>query len=235
MPASRQLSCSLCIREPERRFIRYLLHRPADAGQAPSKGWPLLLFLHGAGERGSRIGSILRHGPPRMAGDDPKFPFVLVSPQCPLNETWEQQPLMSLLDHLLATEAIDSTRVYATGISMGGYGVWDLAARHPDRFAAVVPICGGGNLLPILLFNPKEERAARRLAIRAYHGAKDDVVPLVESERMVAAWRAAGAACDLVVDGEAGHDCWTRAYAERELFDWLLSHQSGGSRRAKRS
>lgn len=230
-----QISCSLCIREPERRFIRYLLHRPADAANDPSRRWPLLLFLHGAGERGSRIGSILRHGPPRLAANDPHFPFIVVSPQCPLDETWEQQPLMPLLDHLMATEAIDTSRVYATGISMGGYGVWDLAARHPDRFAAVVPICGGGNLLTILLFNRRQERAAKRLAIRAYHGAKDDVVPLLESERMVTAWRGVGAACDLVVDGEAGHDSWTRAYADRELFEWLLSHPSPRRRPVKKS
>ena len=220
----KQAICSLHVGQPHRRHLQYLLHRPAGM-QSSSGRWPLLLFLHGAGERGNRIQSILRHGPPKIATLRPDFPFIVISPQCPAGETWEQQPLTELLDQVEATENVDLSRVYGTGISMGGYGVWHLAVNHPDRFAAMAPICGGGHLLPLLLLSTARRTALEKLPLRAYHGARDKVVPLAESERMVRAYREAGGSCDLVIYPEAAHDAWTQTYSDPALWKWFLEHQ----------
>ena len=122
----------------------YLLYLPDDY-KKPDRKWPLLLFLHGAGERGAELDSVKIHGPPRMIAEGHDFPFIVVSPQCPADEWWTEDVLVALLDELVETLRIDEDRIYVTGLSMGGYGTWALAEAIPDRLAAIVPICGGGN------------------------------------------------------------------------------------------
>jgi predicted peptidase len=131
---------------------------------------------------------------------------------------WKPEPLLQLVDHVVSNMRTDSTRVFVTGISMGGYGTWRLAAAYPERFAAAVPICGGG-----------EPRAMgdslRRVPIWAFHGARDDVVPLSESQQMVDAVRCAGGCVRFTVYPDAEHDSWTRTYDNDEVYDWLRSHR----------
>jgi predicted peptidase len=206
--------------------LDYLLFVPKAAAAQPDRKWPLILFLHGAGERGSDIWLVAKHGPPKIVREQPDFPFIVVSPQCPAGRVWDNDEVLALLDEILATQPVDPTRVYLTGLSMGGYGTWSLGLAHPERFAAIVPICGGGDPLKALLADPKKAGALRSLGVWAFHGAKDPVVRLVESERMVDALRKAGVReVELTVYPEAQHDSWTETYANPKLYEWLLRHQ----------
>ena len=131
----------------------YLLYLPKDYGKSERK-WPLVLFLHGAGERGANLDLVKTHGPPKLIQQGKEFPFIVVSPQCPQGIWWPEivDTLAALLDEVRENYAVDSDRVYLTGLSMGGYGTWTLACRYPERFAAIAPVCGGG--LPFLAERP---------------------------------------------------------------------------------
>ena len=113
--------------------------------ETSNKEYPLMLFLHGAGERGADLDSVKVHGPPKMIAEGRDFPFIVVSPQCPTGEWWSEDVLNALLDEVIETYRVDETRIYVTGLSMGSYGTWRLAQTYPDRIAAIVPICGGGD------------------------------------------------------------------------------------------
>ena len=210
----------------QQQTIHYLLFTPRGYGDGQSK-WPLLLFLHGLGECGDdQLDRVKVHGPPKLVEMRPDFPFVVVSPQClpppggfrDVPTAWKPEPLIQLVDHVVANMRIDPARVYVTGLSMGGYGTWRLVAAHPARFAAALPICGGG-----------EPRAmadvARQVPIWAFHGALDPTVPLSASQEMVDAVRRAGGDVRFTVYPDVAHDSWKRAYANAEVYDWLLSHR----------
>lgn len=185
-----------------------------------------MLFLHGAGERGSDISLVTKHGPPKNVGQNPDFPFILVSPQCLEGQIWSKEVLSGLLDEVMASLKVDTNRVYLTGLSMGGYGTWDLGLSHPERFAPIVPICGGGQLITVLIADKAKAQALKSLGIWAFHGAKDPIVPLNESERMVNVLKKIGAQdVRLTVYPEAGHDAWTETYNNPELYEWLLTHE----------
>ncbi|MBM3883454.1 MAG: phospholipase [Verrucomicrobia bacterium] len=206
--------------------IRYLLALPRDYDTAAGKKWPLMLFLHGAGERGNNLQLVTVHGPPKLAKNGTNFPFILVAPQCPAGQRWETEPLRQLLESVTKQHAVDESRVYLTGLSMGGYGTWKLALAHPEKFAAIAPICGGGERIDVLLASRERAAALRRLPVWAFHGAKDPVVPLEESERMVEALKKAGVKdVRLTVYPEAQHDSWTQTYENPELYSWLLKHR----------
>jgi len=204
----------------------YLLHLPRGYDAKDGQHWPLMLFLHGAGERGSDLKKVAVHGPPKMVKNKTEFPFILASPQCPEGETWSDDVLLNLLDHVIKKHRVDTNRVYLTGLSMGGYGTWSLGIKHPERFAAIAPICGGGETIHVLLANRKKATALKSVGIWAFHGAKDPVVKLEESERMVAALKKAGVKeVDLTVYPEAQHDSWTETYANQKFYDWFLKHE----------
>lgn len=205
--------------------VRYLLFLPRDYDPKRRTRWPLLLFLHGAGERGSDLSKVAVHGPPKVVERQPDFPFILVSPQCEAGQIWSNEVLMPLIDEVMGKHRVHPGRVYLTGLSMGGYGVWNLALSYPERFAAVAPICGGADVLKILLADPKKLRALRSLGVWAFHGAKDPVVPVDESERVIRALRQAGNQARLTIYPEAAHDSWTETYDNPEVYRWLLSHQ----------
>lgn len=208
----------------------YLLFVPAEYPKNKAKKWPLILFLHGAGERGKNIWLVAKHGPPRIVRDRPSFPFVVVSPQCPAGRIWDQQVVLSLLDEILMKYRVDPSRVYLTGLSMGGYGTWDIGLAHPERFAALVPICGGGNPIALRLLDKRGLEALKILPIWAFHGAKDTTVRLSESERMVEAVKRAGGNAKLTVYPNAGHDSWTESYNNPELYEWLLGQSRTSAR-----
>jgi predicted peptidase len=204
----------------------YLLFLPRSYAEAADQQWPLILFLHGAGERGTNVWLVAKHGPPKLVRTKPEFPFIVASPQCPAGQTWSNDTVLALLDELLARYRVDPARVYLTGLSMGGYGTWSLALAAPERFAAVVPICGGGDPIKVLLADPRQAAALKSLPVWAFHGAKDPVVKLIESERMVNALKQSGSReVQLTVYPEAGHDSWTEAYDNPQLYDWLLARK----------
>ena len=193
----------------------YLLFLPE--GYETQEKWPMIIFLHGSGERGSNLDDLKRHGVARVVEEKPNFPFIVVSPQCPPNQYWTLPQLSALLDRARASYHVDLDRVYLTGLSMGGYGTWHLAAAQPQRFAAIAPICGGGN--------PNEACNLKNLPVWAFHGAKDRIVPISESEKMVSALKACGGNVKFTVYPEAGHDSWTQTYNNPELYDWFLQHR----------
>jgi predicted peptidase len=201
----------------------YLLFLPQQYQRASSKRWPLILFLHGAGQRGKNVWLVAKHGPPKVAASQPGFPFLVVSPQCPEGQLWSNESLLPLLEEVTREYRVDRTRVYLTGLSMGGYGTWNLGLSHPERFAAIAPICGGGNMVLLGLADPTNS-ALKSLPIWAFHGARDEVVNLSESKRMVEAARAFGCDAKLTIYPDAGHDSWTVTYENRELYQWFLKH-----------
>ena len=206
--------------------VRYLLFLPTDYGKKANKRWPLILFLHGAGERGTDIWKVATHGPPKHVKEHSEFSFIVVSPQCPDGKVWSNDTLLALLDGIMRDYAVDPARVYLTGLSMGGYGTWRLGLTHPEKFAAIAPVCGGGELITLALSSLEKSRELRSLAVWAFHGTKDPVVPLSESQRMVDAVKKAGVKeAKLTIYPNVGHDSWTQTYDNPQLYEWLLRHE----------
>ncbi|GIW90379.1 MAG: hydrolase [Pirellulaceae bacterium] len=195
--------------------VRYWLYLPKEYdGNQP---FPLLLFLHGAGERGDDLKLVTKWGPPKLVAEGKQFPFILVSPQCPARQWWDADTLAHLVDDLAGSLKVDKERMYVTGLSMGGFGTWAILAKHPNLFAAAVPICGGGD--------PSTAEAIKHIPIWAFHGAKDNVVPLERSQQMVDAIKRVGGNAKLTVYPEAGHNSWSETYDNPEVYRWLLEHR----------
>jgi predicted peptidase len=193
--------------------LKYLLYLPAGYDPKADKGWPLVLFLHGAGESGKDLGKVKIHGPPKLVAQGKEFPFVLVSPQSP-GFGWDVDALKALVDEIKHDYRVDPDRVYVTGLSMGGFGTWALAAAYPKEFAAIAPICGGGETITA--------RKIKHIPAWVFHGGKDPVVPLKRSQEMVDALKKAGGDVRITVYPDAGHDSWTETYNNPELYEWLL-------------
>lgn len=220
--------------------FRYRLLHPetTDGNGRTGERHPLVLFLHGAGERGSDNTRQLKYLPTWLA--DPalrrRHPCFVLAPQCRMDERWvdvswadatsTQQPAhatldlaaaTAALDDVIACEQVDPARIYLTGLSMGGFGTWDLAARMPERFAAILPVCGGG-----------DERAAARIAglpTWCFHGDADTAVPVERSRSMIAAVRAADGRPIYSELAGVGHDSWTSAYQDGFVLDWLFAQR----------
>jgi len=191
----------------------YLLFLPRNY-QPSGPRWPLILFLHGAGERGDDLDMVKKHGLAQIIEHEADFPFVVVAPQCPADGWWSSDVLAALLDEVEEKYRVDKNKIYLTGLSMGGFGTWNLAMEQPHRFAAIVPICGRGN--PLLAHRIKH------LPIWVFHGAKDKIVPLSNSRDMVRSLRQHGAKPKFTVYPDAAHDSWTRTYENPRLYQWLL-------------
>lgn len=197
--------------------MKYLLYLPPTY-ETNEEEWPLLLFLHGAGERGDDLELVKVHGPPKMIAQGEDFPFVVVSPQCPEGVWWSIETLHALINEVVATHRIDTSRIYVTGLSMGGYGSWGLAYTYPNLFAAAVPICGGGE--------PDKAPLMKEIPTWVFHGAKDEAVPLERSQEMVDALEEVGGNVRFTVYPEAGHvGAWENAYGDPELWDWLVEQR----------
>jgi predicted peptidase len=206
----------------------YLLFLPDGYGVDTTKRWPLILFLHGAGERGSDVWKVATHGPPKIDTTAENFPFIVVSPQCPDGQIWSDDLLLALLDDIESKYAVDTHREYLTGLSMGGFGTWNLGLSHPERFAAIAPICGGGETILLTLardFDHARLPPIKSLGVWAFHGGKDPTVSPDESEHMVNMLKKIGCQdVKLTVYPDALHDSWTQTYANPELFAWFLEH-----------
>jgi predicted peptidase len=191
--------------------LGYLLHIPHNA---PTP-LPLLLFLHGIGERGNDLEKLYVYGPPAQIRAGREFPCAVLAPQCPDHIWWDIEVLNTLLDHVVAEHNIDTSRIWATGLSMGGHGLWNLANAYPDRFAAIAPICGPHVWVVAERF--------KNLPCWCFHGALDDAVPISDSIRIVRDLRQAGCPVRFTVFPDAGHDSWTPAYNLPEFYEWLFA------------
>lgn len=194
--------------------LNYLLYLPKNFDELEKH--PLLLFLHGAGERGDNLDLVKVHGPAKLVDQGKDFPFIIVSPQCPINKRWDVNELVALLDEVVSKYKVDESRIYVTGLSMGGNGTWRLASEIPNRIAAIVPICGWGDPFAAMMMG--------KLPAWVFHGAKDQVVPLSSSEMMVETMKRIGAEIKFTIYPEANHDAWTETYNNPEVYEWLLKH-----------
>lgn len=210
--------------------LRYRLYQPAGDAKLP-----LILFLHGAGERGRDNEAQLGHSARYLLDSlfQKQHPCIVLAPQCPNGLRWVEtdwklpkhtQPdtlsrpmalLLPLLDSLLKVLPVDTNRIYITGLSMGGFGTWDLIQRYPGRFAAAVPVCGGGD----------EAQAAQlaHIPLWVFHGAKDNVVTVNRSRNMVAAVKKAGGKPRYTEYPQLKHNCWDSTYSNPKLYDWLFA------------
>jgi predicted peptidase len=202
------------------KSYRYVVYVPRD--YSADKKWPVALFLHGAGERGSDglkqtqvgIGAAIRLYPER-------YPAIVVMPQCVSGQGWREgmaEMALKTLDKTMSEYSCDESRQYLTGLSMGGFGSWLIAAQHPKRFAAVVPICGRGDAAT----GP----ALKDLPIWAFHGDADQAVPVSGSRTMVEAIKAAGGTLIKYTEyPSVGHNSWDPAYSDKAMAEWLFAQK----------
>ena len=194
--------------------INYLLYLPEEYSVTSEK-YPLVLFLHGSGERGRDISIVKRNGPPMLVEQGRKFSFILISPQCPERTSWDNKLLISLLEDIVNKYNVDKSRIYLTGLSMGGYGTWSLAIEYPEIFAAIAPISGGGE--------PDDVCALKNVPVWVFHGEKDDVVPIKEDSDMVDALKRCGGNVKFTKYPQVGHGAWVQTYDDPEFYNWLLN------------
>lgn len=206
----------LSLHDPVADHVNYLLYVPPGYAQDTTSDWPLILFLHGSEQRGDDPSLLDDMALLAFAEKARDFPFVAVIPQCPLNTHWPPRFVKDVLDTVEGALRIDRTRVYLTGFSMGGYGTWQTAAAFPGTFAAIAPICGMSDL-------PDASRLAG-IPIWAFHGARDENVPVTESQKMIETLRRSGADARLTVYPDLAHDCWTMTYRDSRLYLWFLDH-----------
>ncbi|WP_346320372.1 prolyl oligopeptidase family serine peptidase [Chitinophaga sp. YIM B06452] len=196
--------------------IHYLLALPEGYESDTSRKWPLVMFLHGSGESGADLEKVKVHGLPKLVEAGKKFPFIVVSPQSS-GFGWDPEQLFRLLLDLKQKYRVDDDRVYLTGLSMGGFGTWALAEKHPEAFAAIAPICGGGDV--------SEAWKLRYMPIWCFHGAKDNVVSLSASQNMISALKPLNKQVKFTIYPDAGHDSWTETYNNDSLYTWLLAQR----------
>ncbi|HKB03670.1 MAG TPA: prolyl oligopeptidase family serine peptidase [Gemmataceae bacterium] len=222
-------------RSRDGKELPYRLLTPST--QRSDKKYPLVIFLHGAGERGTDNEKQLVHGVPQFATNENQenYPCFLIAPQCPDGQKWvdvdwssdsHQQPkepadsgrlVLELIEASIKKLPVDPKRIYITGLSMGGYGVWDLLARRPDLFAAAAAVCGGAD----------EATAAKikHIPVWAFHGAKDTAVKPARSRNMIAALEKAGGKPKYTEYADVGHNSWDRAYKDPEFYQWLFAQK----------
>jgi predicted peptidase len=220
--------------EYQNQPFKYRLLKPEKI--EPGKEYPLILFLHGAGERGDDNRNQLKCLPEWMARPEArqKYPCFVLAPQCRKNKKWTEidfgdklstklakeptdqlKVVVAVLDETIKKLPIDEKRIYLTGLSMGGYGSWELALRYPDRFAALAPICGGGDETKADLL--------KNIPIWAWHGDSDEAVPVQRSRRMIEAIKNAGGKPRYTELKGVGHDSWTPAYTRTDgVVPWLF-------------
>lgn len=195
--------------------MRYLLHLPA--AYETRTAWPLILFLHGGGERGTDLALLRREALPRLLDLVSDFPFVVVSPQEEKRGQWEPDSLAALLDEVARNYRVDRARVYATGLSSGAVATLELATRHPERLAAVAPI--SANRIPEEICRMKDVPAW------IFHSAGDERIPFGRAQELARALRACGGEVELTIYSKTDHDAWTETYSSRALYDWFLRHR----------
>jgi predicted peptidase len=202
------------VKRSEAAKMDYLLFLPPGYEQ-PERKWPLILYLHGTGECGTNLDFLKRNGPTKYVLSHPDFPLILVSPQT--RGGWDVRALTALLDDVAGECRVERSQIYLTGLSMGGGAAWNLAATHPERFAAVVPVSGVGN--------PAMAGKLATLPIWVFHGARDPMISVKWSREMVAAIKAAGGTINYTEYPKDKHNIWAKTYNNPELYSWLLAQK----------
>jgi len=220
---------------PDGTVVRYRWSAPDTL--EPGKTYPLVLFLHGAGERGTDNSAQLKHGvTPILEGADKlKQPCFLIAPQCPPDRWWAPinhetmrlseadkpnallDAVLALVDSTIKTQPVDAKRFYVTGLSMGGFATWDLLGRVPGRIAAAVPICGGGD--------PAQAAKFKDVPLHAFHGEADPVVPVRATREMIDALEKVGGKPAATYYPGVAHDSWTQTYNDPELIRWMFDQR----------
>ncbi len=198
---------------------KYLQTLPEGYEAYTTKKWPLLVFLHGAGERGDDLELLKKHGPPKLISAGRKFDAIVICPQVPLKNIWNAHGVKALTDEIVRTHRVDTSRIYLTGISMGGFGTWDTALAYPDTYAAISPICGGAGVGFVMAERIKD------LPCWIFHGDKDTSVPVDFSIKMHGALQKAGSQAKLTIYPGVSHDSWTQTYENEEFWTWLFAQK----------
>jgi predicted esterase len=199
----------------ENQDYPHLTYLP-DGYDKDQRAWPLILFLHGSGERGADLNKIKNKGPLDYINKGHPLPFIVITPQCPSDEWWDSARLVRLIDQVAAANRVDPKRIYVTGLSMGGFGSFDLAASYPDKFAAIAPLSGGEN--------PAIAERLKKMPTWIFHGDEDGVVPARYSVDIFHAMQKLGAPVKLTVYPGVGHSGWDTTYDDPEFYAWLLQH-----------
>lgn len=202
----------------EKLGYHYLLALPEDYDEDAAKQWPLVVFLHGAGERGVDLESLKKHGPPKLIAQGRKFEAIVACPQVPPGETWNPHGVKALVGRLQAELRVDAARIYLTGISMGGFGTWETILEYPKVFAAAAPVCGGAGI-GMLKFGRIPD-----LPLWIFHGEADPVVP-VEFSKSAAEKLENSKLVKLTLYPGVQHDSWTRTYDDPEFWTWLFAQR----------
>lgn len=198
------------------RKVPYLLYLPVAYDTDTAKRYPLVMFLHGSGESGSDLEKVKRIGLPKIIAQGKQFPFILISPQAGPTG-WDEEELYHLLQNAKSMYRVDNNRVYLTGVSMGGGGTWELAKKHPEEFAAIVPICGGRDTMRLYRL--------RNVPVWAFQGLKDDVAPPQRMVEMVNVLKKYNPSVKLTLYPEANHNSWDTTYQTPALYTWLLQQK----------
>jgi predicted peptidase len=197
----------------------YLLALPEGYEADGNKKWPLVVFLHGSGERGSNLEVLKKHGPPQLIAAGQKIPAIVISPQCPLGAIWSPHGVHALTESVMKSHRVDPDRVYLTGLSMGGFGTWETAMEYPETYAALMPICGGAGVRFVMA------EKIRHIPEWIFHGEKDPVVEPAFSKRMLDVLKKLGADVKLTLYPEAQHDSWTVTYDNPKVWAWLFQQK----------
>lgn len=190
----------------------YILNTPKDLKTKK----PLLIFLHGSGEKGTDLEKVKVHGPLKYSQTHTLDAYIL-APQCPDNVYWDSESLYQLIQKIMNENAIDPNRIYLTGLSMGGWGAWNLAMAHPELFAALVPIAGFVDRVPMI-----ENCKIAEIPTRIFHGLLDDVVAVDYSIQIYKKLKPCSKDLELTIFDDANHDSWSRVYADPKMYEWLF-------------
>ena len=200
--------------------LKYIIYTPSNYNEN-TEHVPLILFLHGAGERGDNLDLVKTHGIPKLINEGRTFPFICIAPQSPLDGYWNRpeytMSLISLIKKVSSDYNVDINRVYGTGLSMGGLGILAIAIEEPKLFAAILPICGGADLNKIDRING--------LPIWLFHGDRDDVIPVENSISIFQRIKHVNKDAFLTIYGGVYHDSWTQTYENFKIYDWLLNYR----------
>lgn len=185
----------------------YVIYLPQSYRE--KQPWPLVVFLHGSGQRGDDPRMLRERGPLPL-----QLPAIVVAPQCLPSSSWQPDAVAAFVEQVASRYHVDRRRIYLVGYSMGGYGAWHTAATYPDLFSAIVPIASSGE--------PNNAQAVANVSVWAFHGAKDEAIPSTESERMVEATRAAGGQPRLTILPDAAHGICEDVCERADLWEWLF-------------
>jgi len=210
--------------KPKDAHYHYLPYMPKDYNTDTLKKWPLIIYLHGGSDRGTDLNKLYASGIPDQIYRGREFPFIIISPQCPEHIRWSTDDWFeNFYKKVTAKYRIDTNRVYLTGLSLGGSGTWYLAAKYPDKFAAIAPMSGFTSHIDYI-----DENIDRLvdMPIWAFHGKIDNVVPFEETERMINKLEGKNKDLKFSIEPEVGHWIHWLVYPNQELYDWFLKHDN---------